>query len=289
MVIVCSAAGQTSFIDNGEVRLGIDGSAGGSIFHFGPSKGRDNLLNHFDKGRFIQQSYYGREDGSLWAGKPWRWNPVQGGGYRGEPARVVEREIDRTRLRVVSTPNHWATGKPVPEARMTSEIELRGPVAHIRFSFRYDGQEEHPPRHQELPAVFTDTRYSRLVRYDGFRPWTGDKLTESVPGWPNESARASENWAAYLDDKGWGLGVYFPGTTELTTYRYKGDGKGGPKGSACSYFAPIRTLSITPGFDFAYDVYLTVGTADEIRERFNALRRADESGDKTTGPDPSVP
>lgn len=31
----------------------------------------------YDCGRYIQQSYYGKEDGSNWNGTPWRWNPVQ--------------------------------------------------------------------------------------------------------------------------------------------------------------------------------------------------------------------
>lgn len=31
------------------------------------------LRCRYDCGRFIQQSYYGRQDGSDWNGKPWRW------------------------------------------------------------------------------------------------------------------------------------------------------------------------------------------------------------------------
>ena len=68
----------------------------------------------------------------------------------------------------------------------------------------------------------------------------------------------------------------FPGTPEMTTYRYKGRSDGGPKGTACSYFAPIRTMTITPGFKFQYDVYLTIGKVPEIRSRFaqiNARRK----------------
>jgi hypothetical protein len=84
------------------VCIGIDWSAGGSIFHFGPSGTETNLLNHYDKGRFIQQSYYGRPDGSKWVDQPWRWNPVQGGGYRDEPAEVVDKDLSEHRLRIVS-------------------------------------------------------------------------------------------------------------------------------------------------------------------------------------------
>ena len=77
------------YLDNGQVRLGVDRAAGASIGYFGERATGRNLLNHHDKGRFIQQSYYGAKDGSDWNGKPWRWNPVQGGGWRGEPARTL--------------------------------------------------------------------------------------------------------------------------------------------------------------------------------------------------------
>jgi hypothetical protein len=268
-----TAPGDAAFIDNGVVRLGIDLSAGGSIFHFGPSDTGANLLNHYDKGRFIQQSYYGEYDGSKWVDKPWRWNPVQGGGYRHEPADVVEKEVAKTHLRVVSIPRHWASGEAVEEARMAASIRLEGKVAHIHFGFRYTGEKEHPPTHQELPAVFVDAAFPTLVRYDGDSPWTGGKLTSNVPGWPNQSVAATENWAAYVNDDNEGIGVFFPGTSELTTYRFEGDGTEGPTGSACSYFAPIRTFAVTPGLDFSYDVHLTLGTVDEIRQRFAGIQK----------------
>ncbi len=63
------------------MKIGVDLSSGGSIFWFSELPGDRNLLNHADRGRFIQQSYYGKADGSMWAKKPWHWNPVQGGDY----------------------------------------------------------------------------------------------------------------------------------------------------------------------------------------------------------------
>ena len=74
-----------------------------------------------------------------------------------------------------------------------------------------------------------------------------------------------------MDGKGWGIGVFFPGTPRMTTYRHKGRGDGGPIGTACSYFAPIRTLAIKKGFTFEYDVYLTIGKVNDIRERFGEI------------------
>ncbi len=69
------------YLDNGTVRIGIDKSRGACIGYFGESKTGRNLLNHYDEGRFVQQSYYGQKDGSDWHGKPWVYNPVQGGSW----------------------------------------------------------------------------------------------------------------------------------------------------------------------------------------------------------------
>ena len=70
-------AGMTdkTYINNGTVQLGVDLDRGGGVFHFSTKKTKKNLLNHFDNGRLVQQSYYGEVDGSTWSGRTWRWNP----------------------------------------------------------------------------------------------------------------------------------------------------------------------------------------------------------------------
>jgi hypothetical protein len=75
------------------------------------------------------------------------------------------------------------------------------------------------------------------------------------------------------------VGVLFPGTDKITTYRHPGPA--GPTGGGCSYFAPIRTMSITPGFSFEYSIYLTIGSAEEMRTRFEpiALKAMEKAAD----------
>jgi len=259
------------YLDNGQVRLGVDRTAGAGIGYFGESATGRNLLNHYDKGRFIQQSYYGVKDGSDWNGKPWRWNPVQGGGWRGEPARTLAFTNTPTTLYAKTRPKHWATGVDLPDVVMEEWLALTNRVAHLRFRMTYSGAPNHPPTHQELPAVFADFALTNLVYYQGTAPWTGGTLARRVPGWPNEYAKQlTENWAAFVDDRDWGLGVFFPGTPEMTCYR--APGKPGPAGSGCSYLAPIRTLAITNGFKLEYDVFLAIGTVSELRDKFRDLK-----------------
>ena len=131
----------------------------------------------------------------------------------------------------------------------------------------------HPSCQQEMPAVFVDYALPNLVCYTGDRPWTNAPLSRRVPAFPNESVKADETWAAYVDEKDWGVGVYFPGKTLVTCYRALGDGKAGPVGSACSYFAPLETSCIVPGCSREYDLYVTIGDLRSIRKAFEMIHQ----------------
>jgi hypothetical protein len=257
------------FLENDKIKIGVDLSSGGSIFWFSELPGGRNLMNHADRGRFIQQSYYGKTDGSMWVKKPWRWNPVQGGDYKGKPAKLLEVKETPGTLYVRSVPVNWAGGEDIEDCRMEEWITLKDQIAKIRFRFTYRGKDIHPPTHQELPAVFVDYALTDLVYYKDTEPWTDKPISQDRPGWPNEGRKPTENWAGFVGPDGRGVGVLFPGTDRITTYRHPGPA--GPKGGGCSYFAPIRTMSITPGLVFEYDIYLTMGSAEEMRARFKPI------------------
>jgi hypothetical protein len=259
---------QWEHLDNGVVRIGIDKSRGACIGYFAESKTRRNLLNNYDEGRFIQQSYYGRPDGSKWNGKPWVYNPVQGGHSKGKRSRLLKftRDQEKKTISARVEPLSWASGVACPEALMGVTISLEGPLARVRFRMDYTGKDQSAIHDQEMPAVFTDAELPNLVYSEN------GKLKRRVPGWPNERGKATENWVAYLDDKDWGIGICTPGTETFTCYRFKGDGKTGPAGSACSYVAPLRRFSLQKGLVVDYEVFLTIGSLEEIRRRFAPLR-----------------
>lgn len=270
---------QEVVIENGEIRLGADLASGGGIFYFSRVAPTRNVLNHADKGRFIQQSYYGDLDGTKWDGKPWRWNPVQGGNYQNIPATVLAKKVEPSSLYVKTRPRHWASGDDLRDVVMEEWLSLEGAVARLRFRFQYTGKRSFAPHHQELPAVFVDYGLNNLVFYAGPHPWTGGELEKMNPGFPNEYGKTTESWAAWVDDTGWGLGIYFPGSTEFTCYRYEGDGKAGPEGMACSYVSPIQTWAVTPGLVYEYEVFITIGTIDEIRKTFHDLHQTGAGGE----------
>jgi hypothetical protein len=267
------------FLDNGQLRLGVKKSSGAGIAWLSESGSKKNLVNHFDRGRLIQQSYYGKPDGSLWNKQPWRWNPVQGGDWQGKPAQVLELKSGRDWLSAKTLPKHWASGEDITDAQMEQTIRLVGNVAHVHYRFKYSGNEKHPAHHQEIPAVFVEPQYDTLVLFDGDKPWTNGQLHRSKPGWPNESRKITEHWAAYVDANDYGLGAFVPVAKELTCYRF---GRGDAKQGACSYFAPLTTFAIEPGFEWEYDLYLTLGKIDDIRQRFASIeqQRHEKTADK---------
>ena len=274
----CSAASEEGweYLDNGTVRIGVDRSRGACIGYFGESTTKRNLLNHFDEGRFVQQSYYGQKDGSDWNGKPWVYNPIQGGSWQRVPAKVREFKKTSKALYARIEPRHWANGELCPEMVMEETLSLDGAVAKISFRMKYAGEDQGKPRHQELPAVFIDGALPNFF-YE-----KAGTLTNEAPRILAENGKegidglglgaSTSEWVAYLDDDGWGIGIYTPGTTEFTAYRARGDGTTGPSGSVCSYVAPLRTFALTKGLEVKYDVYLTIGTLEEIKQRFATLK-----------------
>lgn len=284
--LCCRAGGQDeryAYLDNGKVRIGLDLSRGGGIFHFSTAAENINRLNHYDEGRFIQQSYYGNDGRAYkWGDNNWSWNPIQGGGSDGQPATVIEKEIGEDFIKVVTIPRQW--GRLVSygccpiaaDCTMTEVITLKDDYAILEFSFSYDGETDLGSTTQELPAFFCDWNFNRFVAYTGERPWTGDELTYITPiplrGIANENpaCNATEEWYAYVDENGYGIGLYTPGTGSAVYYTH-GTGPGGADAGSCSYFAPIRKLHITAPFSFSYKAYLTIGNIDRIRDTFKAI------------------
>jgi hypothetical protein len=252
------------YLENRQIKLGIKISSGAAIGWFSPAKSTRNLLNHWDKGRLIQQSYYGNADGSLWDKQPWRWNPVQGGDWVGNPARVLETKPEKYKFYARTMGRHWAAQKDLPEVIFEEWISLEHDVAKIKYRMTYTGTETHANRDHEIPAVFLEPDLDTLVLYEGDRPRTNAPVTRLKPGWPNEGHRMTEHWAAYVDKDDFGLGVLVPRADKLTCYRF-GDGK--PEHGSCSYFAPLTQFPITPGTIFEYEMFLTCGTSIEIRKR----------------------
>jgi len=279
VVCVVSMCGQLHaanwvYIENAEVKLGIDLDRGSCIGYFSELSPVNNVLNNFDTGRFVQQSYYGDADGSFWSGNDWVYNPVQGGGYLASwPATTLAYIHTGDSIYAKVRPRHWATGEELYDIVMEEWITLEGNVAHVRFKMTYNDDTMTSFRDQEMPAVFTDYNFDQLVYYNGTSPWTGGALTHNNVAGSNPPANVRENnltehWAAYINSSTqWGVGLYSPGSPILTYYRYSG----GFGDSQTSYFSPLQRFRLLNGRVIDYDVYLTIGTIGEIRNIFTGI------------------
>ncbi|MBK8093095.1 MAG: hypothetical protein IPK32_14190 [Verrucomicrobiaceae bacterium] len=256
------------FLDNGKVRLGVNLTAGGCIGWFSHAGSQENVLDAYDAGRFLQQSFYGDVDGSDWNGRPWRYNCVQGGSWRNQFSDCTVLETGPGMLKARTTPRHWATGAVLDECVMEQTLRLEGGLAYLRFHFAYRGTREHAPHHQELPALFVHSRYDTLVITD-----KAQQLQRLQPGPKNEYHDLGEPWCAWVNGQtDVGIGMRIPHTRRITCYRVRNGNK-----ADCSYLAPIQTMALKPGFESDYEVVLALGTVQQIRAVFAKLDAAEQT------------
>jgi hypothetical protein len=277
------------FLDNGQLRVGFDLEKGATMFFLLPSTAGSvhqtaNLINDFDCGRMVQQSYYGNKDGTKWpfpnGEKDWRWNAVQAGDYlnQGSVVRSYSSVENPKCFTSVTTPRHWITGELLDTVTMMQQVCLQGDIVKLSFNMSYSGTSSNAPTNQELPAIFLWRGLSRLATYTGEDPWKNRDLLSLVPPVRDElqpdHVEASENWAAFVkEEDGWGVGVYAPHATTMAYYVAGDLQKLSQAGSAfCSYLSPLKRFAIAPGFSTTYEVYITVGRIQDIRNRFIDLR-----------------
>ena len=225
-----------------------------------------------DAGREIQQSYYGWLDGSEWTGNTWRWNPVQGGSWRNDKPQLLNFVNENNTIYARTHPRNWAGRELIEDCFMEEWISLESNVAHITFRMCYSGPSNGPMHGQELPATFLDSYFDRLT-YCSEAPWSYNTLTNyKPPGIPTgvgpdiNHDYKTEYWAAYVKN-GWGMGVYTP-ETEYFGYYYVDVGSPGNQGGNCSHFSSLGFFQIITNFTYEYDVYLTIGMTNEIRQAF---------------------
>lgn len=276
-------------LDNGTIRLGMDTSTrGGAITYLSPSGSTTNLINNYDRGRQIQQSYYAgqqvdrRAEGQHSAWSPWPWNPIQVGDAYGNSAQVVSSSIQAGVAYVKTIPLLWDMSYEPAECTFETWVQLDGAVAYVRnrlvISRTDDTWTQVVARHQELPAVYTITQLSKLMTYVGGDAWRQQPATRItrivIPGnetfpwnyWPSVQypGPSFEPWAATVNTSDWGVGVFYP-EAELMLGGQVGSSGGGQYSPATKYMSPLRTMAFgkTEMFEYAYD--LIVGTIDEIR------------------------
>jgi len=276
-----------SYIEDRDVRLGIDLHLGGAITYLAPATNRElNLINSSDWGRQVQLSYYSGpvpyNPSGTTMNKSWHfigWNPIQSGDCYGYESKVLKNINTGKRLYTKLIPMHWPL-KDVPgECECEVWLELDGPVvkARCRLTNKRPDHTQYPARTQELPAVYVNAPFYHLVTYRGDNPFTGDALAYITNRLDLEKRwthwMATENWAAQVNDAGWGVGVWNPDALDFSGGFYKLPGVGGPRDTPTGYIAPNRLDILDYNIVYDYHYELILGTVAQIRAE--AYRRAE--------------
>lgn len=270
-VLTPARAERMSVLDDGTIRIGVDLDLGGTITLLSRSKDGPNLINSHDLGRQVQQSYY---SGPHPFGRPhpgwknWPWNPIGSGDVYNHHSRVVEHANDGKTLYTKIIPMQWALDNVPGECTFETWITLKDNAAHIRC--RLDNHRpdrtQYPAQNQELPAVYTIGTLHRLFTYDGDKPFENGPLRQvHNDGPPWTDWKATENWAALVDDRGFGVGVIHPGVYAFIGGFHGKPNTGGPKDDPTGYIAPTRLEILDHNIVYEYSYILAVGTLAEIR------------------------
>jgi len=267
------------FIENAHIRVGITRKWGGAITHVSVP-GEPNIINSHDLGRQIQQSYYsgppnyqkaGKEKSKAWSAFP--WNPIQTGDAYRNGSQVVDVRTRGNSLYVKTIPMLWPMNNDPGECTMETWITLSKNSPAFTYKARLTNHRSDKTQYkggaQEVPAVYVNGHYHRLMTYTGDKPFTGDALRElrndHKEDWPWVNSLPTEGWAALVNDAGTGIGVMVKSPLEFHGGFSGKRGVGGETDANTGYMSPIASEVLDHNVVFDYSAEFVVGTLGEIR------------------------
>ena len=136
-----------------------------------------NLINYYDTGRYLQQSYYGTTEKPYEQGyynnADWHYNPVQGGNVVGESSKVIDYIINEEENYI------YVKTRPLDWAKWSDDFANK--VADDEYEPKYGNDEYITDTYVESKYVFEDGMirvYNRMVDYSGLPSAT---TTQELP------------------------------------------------------------------------------------------------------------
>jgi len=267
------------YIQNSEIKLGVNLELGGAITYLSETASAENMINNYDWGRQIQMSFYsgpnpyipesGQQPHDRWAFLG--WNPIQSGDVGGFKSKVVDYYQGKDSIYIKSIPMQWPLANVPGACFFESSIKIKGNIVQVnnRIINQRKDKTQYPARSQELPAVYVNAPYHRLVTYKGNRPFENDAISEipqnseTEPKWSHW--QATENWVAHLNENDFGLGIYTPEVQSYIGGFYGKKGVGGTKDAPTGYCAPILKEILDHNIVYDYSYSLCVGSLEQIR------------------------
>lgn len=272
-----------SWLSNRWVKVGVDLNRGGAIVFLARGDG-GNVINNFDLGRQVQLSFFSGpvpfSVGDKHPAKHWQhigWNPVQAGDDFKHASRVIKHRNEGNSIYVKCAPMQWPLDGVPAECSFESWIHLDGAVVKVlaRLNNARADKTQYPARPQELPALYANAPFHRVVSYTGDRPHTRGAVTEiPKPAGPHPWAfwQATEGWSALLDDNDRGVGLISPGRVHFTGGFAGTPGPNGTHGNSTGYLASQADVILDPVIRYEFRYELVPGTLAEIRGHAAASR-----------------
>ena len=195
---VCAAgpsslpAPNMTFLDNGEVRIGMDLALGCAVTFISSKDHPGNIINSADLVRQIQMSHYSgpwpfevgsKKPNPAWAGLG--WNPIQTGDCYLNPSKVLEHRNSEKELYVMCIPTLWPMNDVPGECIFETWTPADGRPFHTWGIMPYEkGDHQIDALFRELYPGYEDASYYRDER--GFltaTPWgdSFDVLMSNTP------------------------------------------------------------------------------------------------------------
>jgi len=282
------AAEPMRYLENDRLKIGINLVAGGAVTYLEDKKYQSgNIINSFDWGRQIQLSYYsgpkpfigpkGEQPHPTWVGLG--WNPVQAGSWARIPSKTLSFETGKDFMRVRCIPMQWPLENVPADCEFEATyrlmadnaVEMQGRIINHRLD-----KTQYAACIQEMPALYTNGPWYRLVTYLGDAAFTDAPLTtvvgkDDIKGFPVSAWAkwyAPEHWAALVNEAGTGVGLFQPDTSMFGGGFAGGNelkGVGGPGDGQTGYLSATALRILDHNIDWAYRTQIVVGSLDEMR------------------------
>lgn len=285
-IALSSPTPSTIIVENEEIGIEVDLAHGCSISGaWGMSDPqKTNIINTKDLGRYVQVSYYSGPDAfggenCTFRDNPWPWNPIGAGDKNGNPAQIISSSKSGSTVKCSMRPIQWACNNRLCECTVDLVYHLDGNavVANATLNMERSDKSVYGARDQELPAVYTNGPFYRLLGYTGSSPCTGDKNVQEwnasydesleFPWVPGVVPRITEPVLMLVGESGFGLGVYSSKMDHFIAGFHGAKGSGGTKDDAAGYIAPVATIPLAYDEVFEYSFALVIGNMADIRSK----------------------
>lgn len=254
----------------GDVYVGVNATRliSDPIADLGSKDHHVNLINYYDSGRQFQQSFYANIGGSEGAtagengytrkwcytgsrnGRFWPYNPVQGGDCHVNISQIVDYNISEDTIYVKCKPLDWADNNYVTDSYMENWYSIKNNCVFVKNRFTnfacFTDMELCNRVQLELPAAYIIHPFSTYVTYQGNTPWIDDQLglvyKSDLGPWAERADIVDnhpEDWFAWLNSDGFGVGVYIPDVSFYASGRSNATTNFSFSGNADAFSSPM--------------------------------------------------